>query len=85
MVSAPALSPDWRFDEDNRHEQVMLNTYLLAVASARICASISSSPLKSPGEEASNKGPCQAESCTRRTAGKGKKYCRTCTGKGGTS
>ena len=52
-VSAPTLSPDWRFDEDNRHKQVILNKYLLAVTSARINASISSSPPQSPGEEAS--------------------------------
>ena len=81
-VSAPALSPDWRLDEDKRHEQVIPNKYPLAVTSACTNASISSSTLQTR-EGASNKGTCQAEGCTRRTAGKGKKYCRTCTGKGG--
>ena len=82
-VSAPDLSPDWSFDEDNRHEQVILNKYLLAVTSARIEASISSSPPKSPGEKASNKGMCQTDGCNRKAAGKGKRHCRTCTGKSG--
>ena len=27
-VSAPDLSPNWSFDEDNRHEQVTLNKYV---------------------------------------------------------
>ena len=82
-VSAPNLSFDWSFDEDNRREQVILNKCLLAVTSARISTSISNRPPKNPGKEASNKGTCQAEGCNRRTAGKGKKHCRACASKGG--
>ena len=82
-VSAPTLNADWAFDEDNRHEQMILGKYLLAVTSARIEASISSRPPKNPGEQASNKGMCQADGCNRKASGKGKKHCRTCAGKDG--
>ena len=82
-VSAPTLNADWAFDEDNRHEQVILGKYLLAVTSARIEASISSRPPKNPGEQASNKGMCQADGCNRKASGKGKKHCRTCASKDG--
>ena len=81
-VSAPDLNPTWTFDDDSRHEQVILNKYLLAVTSARIEATISSRPSKSPGDKAANKGECQTDGCTRRAAGKGKRHCKTCATKG---
>jgi hypothetical protein len=82
-VSAPDLSPDWTFDDDKRHEQVILNKYLLAVTSARIEAAFSSKPPRNPGEKATNKGVCQTDGCNRKAAGKGKRHCRTCATKGG--
>jgi hypothetical protein len=82
-VSAPSLNQDWTFDDDKRHEQVILNKYLLAVTSARIEATISSRSPKTPGEKAANKGMCQTDGCNRKAAGKGKRHCKTCATKGG--
>ena len=81
-VSAPNLNADWLFDEDNRHEQAILNKYLLAVTSKRVNATLSSRPPRSPGEDAGKTGKCQAEGCNKRPAGRGKKLCRDCAKQG---